>query len=383
ALEFGRVDGEIKRLFVPDGGASVIVVTSDDRVITLDAASAEVLGTVQLDSVQDVAPAGTSPTLVATPGAVADPAAAARKIASLIGGKAETYQQRLAGTSDRIVLGGISGATQRTAVQKAIDDGPLRGLPIVSLPQVAVADAKGVEMIDPGTGDLSDTVGIGGKAYGLALTTVDDAMLYVATDPDPTTHVKGRIAIVAVSGDAAKNGPVLLESIKMPGTVRRLPHDDATEMVHVLGRTPDGSAPTVYVIEAHARAVYADARLPIEPTAWVMDSSRPYPTDDREQILVFDGAGTTASVETGQNEFAWRLPGVLFGAAMAAFLYLLARILFRRRAVAVFVGLLAFTDGMLFVQSRIGMNDAYVGLGIVAAYTIFAAIWTGAWRGRA
>src|SRR4029078_1358550 len=59
------------------------------------------------------------------------------------------------------------------------------------------------------------------------------------------------------------------------------------------------------------------------------------------------------------------------------------RILFRRRAVAVFVGLLAFTDGMLFVQSRIGMNDAYVGLGIVAAYTIFAAIWTGAWRGRA
>src|SRR6185312_5913012 len=33
-------------------------------------------------------------------------------------------------------------------------------------------------------------------------------------------------------------------------------------------------------------------------------------------------------------------------------------------------------------QSRIGMNDAYVGLGIVAAYTIFAAIWTGAWRHR-
>jgi hypothetical protein len=37
---------------------------------------------------------------------------------------------------------------------------------------------------------------------------------------------------------------------------------------------------------------------------------------------------------------------------------------------------------MLFVQSRIGMNDAYVGLGIVAAYTLFAAIWTGTWRHR-
>ena len=36
---------------------------------------------------------------------------------------------------------------------------------------------------------------------------------------------------------------------------------------------------------------------------------------------------------------------------------------------------------MLFVQSRIGMNDVYVGLFIVAAYTVFAAIWTGWWRG--
>jgi dolichyl-phosphate-mannose--protein O-mannosyl transferase len=37
---------------------------------------------------------------------------------------------------------------------------------------------------------------------------------------------------------------------------------------------------------------------------------------------------------------------------------------------------------MLFVQSRIGMNDAYVGVFIVAAYTLFAAIWTGSWRWR-
>ena len=38
---------------------------------------------------------------------------------------------------------------------------------------------------------------------------------------------------------------------------------------------------------------------------------------------------------------------------------------------------------MFFVQSRIGMNDVYVGLFIVAAYTLFAAVWTGWWRGRA
>jgi hypothetical protein len=38
---------------------------------------------------------------------------------------------------------------------------------------------------------------------------------------------------------------------------------------------------------------------------------------------------------------------------------------------------------MFFVQSRIGMNDVYVGLFIIAAYTVFAAVWTGWWRGRA
>ncbi|MBA2382943.1 MAG: phospholipid carrier-dependent glycosyltransferase, partial [Chloroflexi bacterium] len=157
-------------------------------------------------------------------------------------------------------------------------------------------------------------------------------------------------------------------------------------MVHVLGRTPGGDATmyavAIFVIEPHARSVFADARLPFEPTAWAIDVARDYPTDDREQILAFGGSGEVASVDVGMHEFAWRLPGVLSGAAMAGFLYLLARILFRRRTVALFVAILTFADGMLFVQSRIGMNDAYVGLGIVAAYTLFAALWTGTWKHR-
>ena len=65
-----------------------------------------------------------------------------------------------------------------------------------------------------------------------------------------------------------------------------------------------------------------------------------------------------------------------------ALLYVLARILFRRREVAILVGVFALVDGMLFVQSRIGMNDAYVALGIIAAYTLFAALWTGYWKWR-
>ena len=51
-------------------------------------------------------------------------------------------------------------------------------------------------------------------------------------------------------------------------------------------------------------------------------------------------------------------------------------------AIAVLTAVLVAVDGMFFVQSRIAMNDVYAGLFIVAAYTLFAAVWTGWWRWR-
>ncbi|HUQ79242.1 MAG TPA: phospholipid carrier-dependent glycosyltransferase [Patescibacteria group bacterium] len=382
AVDFATVDGAIRRLFVPDDGSAVVALTSDDRVITLDPDTAAVRSTVSLKHATDIASAGTAPTLVTSPGLVADPPAAASAIATILGGSADTYQGRFGGTTERLAIAGISGEQQRTDIQAAIDDGRLAGLSIESLAQVGVADENGLALIDPSSGTLVKTIDVGGAARGLGLVTLEDDTLYVTIDPDPATDQQGRIAIVAVAGDSAKDGPALLATIEMPGPVTRVAYDTATEMVHVLGRTQDGSAATVYVIEPHARSVYADARLPIEPTAWAIDAARMYPTDDRQQVLAFDGAGKVATVDVGQHEFAWRLPGVIAGVLMAGFLFLLARVLFRRRSVAIFVAILCAADGMLFVQSRIGMNDAYVGLGIVAAYTLFGAVWTGAWQRR-
>src|SRR4029079_11476548 len=141
---------------------------------------------------------------------------------------------------------------------------------------------------------------------------------------------------------------------------------------------------TVYVVEPHGNAVFADARLPdgFTASAWGSDFNPDYPASDRQQIMVFDNAGTMASIDAGSHAFAWRLPGVIAGALTAALIYLLTRILFRRRLVAALVGLFVIADGMFFVQSRIGMNDVYVGLFIIAAYTVFAAVWTGWWKGR-
>ena len=167
----------------------------------------------------------------------------------------------------------------------------------------------------------------------------------------------------------------------MPAAVRDLVYDPATQLIHVLGTAPDGQGATVYVVEPHANAVFADARLPAEPIAWALDADADRPSQDREQLLAISADGAMSAVETGQNAFGWRFPGVILGALTAALLYLLARVLFRRREVAVAVAALVLVDGMTFAQSRIGMNDVYVGVFIVAAYLLFAMVWLGTWRG--
>jgi hypothetical protein len=317
-------------------------------------------------------------------GGVEDPAAAAAALADIVGGDPATYESALqAGSGDEsTVIVGIDGSEQRTDVEKAVEDGPLAGVAIEDVPRVAIAMSDGVAFVASSNGVPLSTTELDGGAKGLALVTnVDDPKLYVTTSGTGSGS-PGEVAIIVVGGDRAKNGPSLAQTVPLPGVGSRVAYDDASQLVHVLGTRASGDGSTVYVIETHAQAVFADAPLPFEPTAWGLDVAKDFPSADRQQLLAFDAEGHVATVELGKHAFAWRLPGVIAGAVMAALLYLLARILFRRREIAVLVGLFALTDGMLFVQSRIGMNDAYVGLGIVAAYTLFAAVWTGAWRWR-
>ncbi len=236
---------------------------------------------------------------------------------------------------------------------------------------VAIAVDGGVAFIDLTTATTTASTELDGPAQGIAYATnLDKDRVYVSYLGDDGP----RVAVVTVPAAGAE--PVLERTLGLPGTSAGwVGYDLATQMVHVLGSTPEGDVATVYVIEPHGNAVYADATLPFDPGALVLDENERYPSSDREQLLAFEGDGSMASVATGQHAFAWRLPGVLAGVLMALLLYVLARLLFRRREVAVFVGALVALDGMLFAQSRIGMNDAYVGLGIIGAYTIFAALW--------
>ena len=244
---------------------------------------------------------------------------------------------------------------------------------------VALAVPAGVAFLDTASAAITSTVQLSGVPMGMAFTTnLDKDRLYVSYLADDGPHV------ATVNAPGTGGTPSLDTTFVLPGSdAGWVAYDLATQMVHVLGSRPESGEPTVYVVEPHSRAVYADAALPFSPAALVLDANQRYPSSDREQLLALSASGSIASVDVGHHAYAWRLPGVLAGIGMAVLLYLLARILFRRRDVAMILGFLIAVDGMLFAQSRIGMNDSYVGLGIVTAYVLFATIWkSGASRWR-
>ena len=388
--QLATVDHPVTHLLVVNAGSQVIAA-SDSRLTSVDADGGKVLGSIDLAGIADLAPGGNGSAVVATMDDVTDPSAVAASLATILGTSAPDIQDKLTSASPgtTVVVGDPGTGDVRSKLDAAIADGKLPGIRVDAVTRVAVATDAGVAFVDPEQATLVTTIKLAGGAHGLAdVTGIDEDKLYATSGGADAP----KYDVIAIGGDAAKSGPtdqgVGLGLQPLPGPGTWVAYDAASQMVHILGLAPGATSAgpwTVYVVEPHGNAVYADARLPdgFVPSAWGADFNPDYPSEDRQQLLVFDGAGASASIDAGSHAFAWRLPGVIAGALTAALLYLLTRILFRRRLVAGLVGLFVIADGMFFVQSRIGMNDVYVGLFIVAAYTVFAAIWTGWWKGRA
>ena len=217
------------------------------------------------------------------------------------------------------------------------------------MPLIAVSEATGVSFISPATADVVASVGFDAPARGMAkVTGIDKPTLYVALGDD-------RLGLIQLGEADGKTRPRLDTTVAMPGDVRRVIFDEPTGMVHVLGSAPDGSADTIYVIEPHGNAVFADARLPFGAAAWAHRRERRPPqraTGSRSSSR--RPAGQLATVDIGNHAFAWRLPGVLAGALMAALIYLLAGSSSADARSRSSPRILVLVDGMLFARAGSG-----------------------------
>ena len=275
-------------------------------------------------------------------------------------------------------LGPLS-ATQVSAIQALVDQGQLPGISVsVDAPQVAVAYRDGVGLMDARHIRIESTVPTDQPATSIALRTDNPS----GTE-DSYVAAGNSIMLFRIASDkgTVELGPG--QPLKtIPGPVTQVVFDEATRIVQAVGKSPDGTGWTVYSIETNGDAIFSDAKLPFEPVGVGADITPQMPNTDREQLLAVSADGQVATVDIGQFAFSWRIIGVLFGVLMAACLFLLARLLFRRRSVGVLVALFSAVDGMFFVQSRIAMNDTYVGGFLLLAYLLFALLWLGVWKRR-
>ncbi len=300
AQAFANAGAAVRHLVVGADGSYVAAAT--DRLVTFDAASGERLGQLDVPGLAAIADAGTADVLVATPAQVADPAAAAAALVPIVGGDAATYRRLLTSQASEVTLAGGVTTDQQTKIEAAAE-GALAGVSVEPRPRLAATGTDGVTFVAPAGATKTGCINLNSAAAGLSYVTgVDDPKLYVADG--------AAIAIVDLGADATK-APTLSTTMPMPGVVRDTAWDAATLMVHALGRTSDGTADTIYVIEPHANDVYADARLPFSEAAWALDVAPDYPTSDRQQILALSADGAVAAVDAGNNAFSWRLPGVL------------------------------------------------------------------------
>ncbi|HLZ47220.1 MAG TPA: phospholipid carrier-dependent glycosyltransferase [Candidatus Limnocylindria bacterium] len=120
----------------------------------------------------------------------------------------------------------------------------------------------------------------------------------------------------------------------------------------------------IVVVDVHGLSPFA--AIPTRATSLGVDGTG-------DTLVALSPSGSADRIETGRLALAWRLPGVVAGALLAFVLVLLARRLFASRLVPALVGVAVIVDGSMFAQARIGMNDVYVGLFIVAGWYFIVA----------
>ena len=182
----------------------------------------------------------------------------------------------------------------------------------------------------------------------------------------------------------------LIDTAPLPGPAVAIGWQQVANIVYIAGIDARLDRPAMWAVsplgnggtQSAGFAAFDTTLLPGDVLAMGFDISDEAQDDDHGLLLVStdqaDG-GRLVSIDAGSNAFAWRIAGVVFGAALVGIIYLFAATLFPRRRIAVLAALFVAFDGMSYVMSRISMNDIFVATFIVAAYALFWQIWSGRW----
>ncbi len=260
--------------------------------------------------------------------------------------------------------------------------------------QVLFLDSETLEPL-VAEGEPIGTVGIDARLIGplIAHGGGDDREILAltaelaATDEHPATT--GGIAVLDADGSNSRCGgdPCEVGAVPLPGSPTLIGLQDVANLVYVAGTTPAG-APELWTVEPHfesrgdgsiGMAAYDATPMASAPLAMAFDIASTAQGDDHGRLLVSVADGQLVTVNVGDNAFAWRISGVLFGSVLVGLIYLLCATMFGRRRIGLLAAGFVAIDGMSYVMSRISMNDIFVATFIVAGYLAFWQVWSGRW----
>ena len=145
------LDGPISRLAPFDDGSHVAAILPGDTVAIVDPDTGTETGRAVVPGAVDMAAAGSAQAIVGAPAQVDDPASVAAELASILGGDAASFEDRLADTAqDTVVVAPVPTGDVRATLQTAIDDGKLPGISVDAVAQLAVAGTDGVTLLTGG-----------------------------------------------------------------------------------------------------------------------------------------------------------------------------------------------------------------------------------------
>ena len=228
-------------------------------------------------------------------------------------------------------------------------------------------------------------VGIASKLDGSELYVLDPTGSVHVLDPVTLSETKTYPSVAKEAGIAFAQGPgaIVLARADEP-VLDSIDTNDGHRDTVPLGNARTGTfagGATAMAVVSRTDFLYAiaDGRVVVvdvhgfSPFAAISSAGTRLGVDVSGDTLVVQGSGAAERIDTGRLAFSWRLPGVIAGSLLAFILVLLASRLFRSRLIPVLVGIAVILDGSMFAQARIGMNDIYVGLFIVAGWYFIVA----------